>query len=85
MRKRFNRAAICSVNGNSGSYEASHKSHLLMLQEKHQHFCNMLVSGEISIDAPIISEGTIQPKFKTIKVFGKEMRVTIEEYNTHCL
>ena len=84
-RRHFSRAAVCSVSGNQGSYEASRKSHLLYLEEKHQHFCNMVVSGELSMDIPTISEGTIQPKFKTIKVFGKEMRVTIEEYNTHCL
>ena len=84
MRKRFNRAAICSVSGNQG-YEASHKSHLLYLEEKHQHFCNMLVSGELKLDVPILENGKASSKFKTIKVFGKEMKVTIEEYNTHCL
>ena len=32
---------------------------------------------------PTIKDGKFQPKFKTIRIFGKEMRLTIEEYNTH--
>lgn len=85
MRKRFNRNAICSVNGNSGSYEFTHKAHKNMLQEKHEHFSFLQVSGEIAFDMPSVSDGKFQPKFKTIRIFGKEMRLTIEEYNTHYL
>lgn len=80
MRKRINRAAICS----SDNYRTSKKLHMEMLEEKHSHFCGIAVSGEISIDVPIIKDNVITPKFKTIKVFGKDMRVTIEEYNEHC-
>ena len=84
MRKRFNRSAICSVDGNSGSYETSRKAHKEMLQEKHSHFCGMMVSGEIKIDVPTItSDGKVEPKFKTVTIFGKQMTLTIEEYNTH--
>jgi hypothetical protein len=84
MRKRFNRSAICSVNGNSGSYETSRKAHKEMLKEKHSHFCGLLVSGEIKVDVPVVNnDNTISPKFKTITIFGKEITLTIEEYNTH--
>ncbi len=79
MRQRFNRNAICS----SDNYRASRKAHLDSLQEKHNHFSFIGVSGEIAIDVPNVSNGKFQPKFKTIRIFGKEMRLTIEEYNTH--
>lgn len=70
MRKRTNRAAICS----SDNYAASKRNHVRMLREKHNSFCLMSVSGEISISS----------QYKTIKVFGKDMRISIEDYNSHC-
>ena len=79
MRKRFNRNAVCS----SENYLASRKAHRDFLQERHTHFCNILVSGELQIDVPEVGNGSFQPRFKTITIWGKEMRVTIEEYNTH--
>ena len=79
MRKRFNRNAVCS----SENYSASKKAHIELLKEKHDHFGGFMVSGEIALDVPTVDNGKFQPKFKTIKVFGKEMRITIEEYNTH--
>lgn len=81
MRKRFNRAAVCS----SANYRASRKAHLDMLDERHAHFKVMTLSGELSIDVPVIKGCKVTPKFKTIRVFGKDMRVSIEEYNTHCV
>ena len=79
-RKRINRLAICS----SDNYHNSKKLHSDYLQEKHSHFCGVTVSGEIKIDTPIVKGNTITPKFKTFRTFGKEMRVTIDEYNTYC-
>ena len=79
MRQRFNRGAVCS----SENYTASRRAHLSFLKEKHDHFCGLIVSGEITLDVPSVSDGKLQPKFKTIKIFGKEMKLTIEEYNTH--
>ena len=80
MRRRIDKRAICS----SDNYELSRKLHREYLQERHSHFCGMSVSGELSIDVPVSEQGEWTPKFKTIRVFGKDMRVTIEEYNTHC-
>lgn len=80
MRKRINRAAVCS----SGNYSTSKKIHLSMLEEKHSHFKSITVNGEIAIDVPVLKGEMVIPKFKTIRVFGKNMRVSIEEYNTHC-
>ena len=80
MRKRFNRNAVC----NSENYTASKKAHLDFLKEKHDHFCGVMISSEITFDVPKIdSNGGFEPKFKTITIFGKEMRLSIEEYNTH--
>jgi len=79
MRQRFNRNAICS----SANYRASRNAHLDFLQERHSHFCGMMVSGKFQIDVPNVKNGNFQPRFKTITVWGKQMKVTIEEYNTH--
>ena len=79
MRKRINRNAVCS----SENYQASKAAHLSMLKERHDHFCGMMISGEIKIDVPIIKDGNIEPKFRTITIFGKQMRLTSEEYKTH--
>lgn len=82
MRNRINRSAICS----SENYKASKKAHLDFLQERHTHFCGLMVSGEIKIDVPEISpKGEIEPKFKTITLWGKKIRLTMEEYKTHYL
>ena len=79
MRQRFNRGAVCS----SVNYSASRKAHLDFLKEKHDHFCGLIVSGEIALDVPSVNDGKFRPKFKTIRIFGKEMKLTIEEFNTH--
>lgn len=80
MRKRINRAAVCS----SENYSTSKKIHLSMLEEKHSHFKSMTINGEIAIDVSILKGDVVTPKFKTIRVFDKNMRVTIDEYNTYC-
>lgn len=46
-----------------------------MLKEKHKDF---------SFIASTISSTPYIPKYKTIKVFGKEMTVAREEYLEHC-
>ena len=79
MRKRFNRSAICS----SENYRASKAAHLSMLKEKHDHFAGFMFSGEMQVDIPKVnSKGVVLPKFKTLRIWGKDIRVTIEEYNT---
>lgn len=80
MRKRINRAALCSSN----NYYESRKLHKEFLKERHSHFNEIKVSGEISIDVPVAKHGDFTPKYRTIKVFGKEMTISIEEYNIHC-
>ncbi len=79
-RKRFNRVAICS----SDDYNNSRRIHKIFLNEKHSHFNEIIVNGDLSIDVPTVEGNKITEKFKTIRVFGKNMRITIEEYNAHC-
>ena len=55
----------------------------MYLRERHAHFNEMVVNGEISFDQPIFNDGKFTQKFKTIRVFGKEMRITIEEFREH--
>lgn len=78
-RKRFNRIAICS----SDDYKGSRKMHQIMLDERHQHFTFLLVSGEIKADLPIFKEGKLTPRYKTVRILGKDMRITMEEYREH--
>lgn len=80
MKKKVNRAAVCS----SENYQKSRRLHMEYLSEKHSHFNEMTVDGTLSFDQPIFKEGQMMPQYKTIRVFGHNMRVTIEEYNTHC-
>lgn len=79
MRKRINRAAVCS----SDNYSASKRVHQMYLRERHAHFNEMVVNGEITFDQPIFKDGNFTQKFKTIRVFSKEMRITIEEFREH--
>ena len=79
MRKRINRNAVCS----SENYSASKAAHLSMLKERHDHFCGLMISGELQVDIPKVnSKGVVLPKFKTLRIWGKDIKVTIEEYNT---
>ena len=73
MRKRVDRAAVCS----SENYSTSKRLHLSMLEEKHSHFKSMTVNGEIAIDVPVLKGDVVTPKFKTIRVFGKNMRLVL--------
>lgn len=71
MRKRINTNAICS----SDNYIASKRAHQNMLKEKHKDF------SFTAVTTPSIG---YVPKYKTIKVFGKEITITRDEYLEHC-
>lgn len=71
MRKRINVNAICS----SDNYRVSKRVHQNMLREKHKNFTFVAISTPSK---------PYTPKYKTIKVFGKEMTITMEEYLEHC-
>ena len=78
MRKRFNRGAICS----SENYVASKKAHQSFLKERHEHFSLLAISGEPASSMPTVTNSMFQPRTRTIKVFGKEITISAEEYNT---
>lgn len=74
-RKRYNRVAICS----SDNYRKSRLLHNEYLKEQHSHFKELTINGEISFDMPYKKN-----KFKKVRIFGKDMVLTIDEYNIHC-
>lgn len=78
-RKRFNRVAICS----SDDYKASRKMHQIFLEERHSHFSFLSVSGEIKADLATFKNGKLQPKFKTVRILGNDMKITMDEYREH--
>ena len=49
---------------------------LLTHSSRKPHFT---VNGELSIDVPVSKD-----KFKTITVWGKELKIRIEDYNIYC-
>ena len=78
MRKRINKAAICS----SENYEASRKLHIETLINNHQSFSGMAVSRTAN-DYNGINFHRDSGNYVTVKVFGKPIRITKEEYNEH--
>lgn len=77
MRKRINRAAICS----SENYRASKRAHKVFLEESHRNFNLLAISekincGSIPHDHP--------PKWVVIKVWGKLIQITYSEYLERC-
>lgn len=73
MRKRINRNAVCS----SENYNSSKRAHIEMLKENHANI------SLLTVNTPSVSKA-FTPKYKTIRVFGHEMRVSMEYYNTYC-
>lgn len=73
MRKRFNLGRICS----SDNYRLSRKIHLREVEKGHQAFCAMMISGELQLDVPKADDSG----FRTYTIKGKQMRLTVEEYN----
>lgn len=50
---------------------------LMELVQSGQH-SDLIVTGKIKIDTPVKEE-----RFKTILIFGKEMKISIEEHRVH--
>lgn len=66
-RKRINACSVCS----SEDYRASKHAHLNYLREVH----DSLVSGKLDF-----SEENYAPRYKYITVWGKRIKLTLEEY-----
>ena len=95
MRSRFNRYSLCSHTTPDGQSYTGQQEQLrkkfekgTITREELRAYCLMMhstkpatftVNGEISFDIP-----KSETKFKTITVWGKDIKVTIEEYNRHC-
>ena len=96
MRSRFNRYSLCSHTTPDGqSYTGEHEQLRkkfekgTITREELRAYCLMMhstkpatftVNGEISFNVP-----KSETKFKTITAWGKNIKVTIEEYNKHCV
>ena len=63
----------------SSSPENKARMALAKLERLAVKYGELTVTGELSVDVQ-----TSPCKYKTIKVWGKEMKVTMEEYNLHC-
>lgn len=59
------------------------QSELLELAEFRSKRSPISVTGKMSVDIPVVDIPVSKEKFKTITIWGKEMQVTIEEYNKH--
>lgn len=76
IKNKFRRGnLLCRAQGDSPIYETSHRERLKVLQENHdKHFTGMAI-------------GFLAPKqesdIHTVKVFGKEMKLTKEEYERY--
>lgn len=95
MRHHFNRQALCSHatpegKGFMGEREKLHKkfnagtitkeelwAYTLMLHSEKK--TTFTVNGEVCFDVPKSDDS-----FKTIRIWGKDIKVSIEEYKTHC-
>lgn len=75
MRKRINRAAVCS----SENYEVSRRLHLESVINSHNTFTGMAVAREAK-DYNGINYEALTDKYVTVKVFGKPIKVTKKEY-----
>lgn len=77
MEKKNNHSALY-FNNNKASQDL-----LNLLDERNSHFHNITVDGEINIDIPVIDGDNVTSTFKTIKISGKKMKVSVEEHKIH--
>lgn len=82
MRRRINKAAICS----SENYSVSRRVHQSALIEAHTSFDMMAVSGKVAKEDKLTlgKQFLRAAQLVTIKVFGKPLKVTKAEYEAHC-
>ena len=79
MRKRINKRAICS----SENYRESKLLHMEMLIDNHCTFGHISKS-EVTIKAKELAAlSGYKPQYVTVKVMGKEQKVSIEIYEKY--
>ena len=80
-RKRFKKDRICS----SDNYLISRELHKEYLQQCHEHFRQLEISGEIKFDIPAKKEnGKPNSGFVTVRIWGNLMKMTVEQHRIHC-
>lgn len=79
MRKRINKRAICS----SENYKESKLLHMEMLIDNHCTFGN-ISKAEVTVKAEELATlGSYKSQYVTVKVMGKEQKVSIEIYEKY--
>ena len=79
MRKRINKRAICS----SENYKESKLLHMEMLIDNHCTFGNISKS-EMTVKAEELTAlSNYKPQYVTVKVMGREQKVSIETYEKY--
>jgi hypothetical protein len=82
MRQRFNRFSLCSHTTPDGKSYQGEQAKL------HKKFCNGTITRD-ELKSYCLMMHSSKPTakeagFRTIKVWNKEVKVTLEEYNTYC-
>lgn len=79
MRKRINKRAVCS----SDNYHESKVLHIEHLIDNHCTFSNILKS-EVTVKAEELAAlHSFKPEYITVKVMGREQRVSMETYEKY--
>lgn len=79
MRKRINKRAVCS----SDNYHESKVLHIEHLIDNHCTFGNILKS-EVAVKAEELAAlHSFKPQYVTVKVMGREQRVSVETYEKY--
>lgn len=79
MRKRINKRAVCS----SDNYHESKVLHIEHLIDNHCTFGNILKS-EVTVKAEELAAlHSFKPQYVTVKVMGREQRVSVETYEKY--
>ena len=68
---------VCSSENYRESKRECAQLHLEEVKRAHNSFCAMVVSGILQLDVPKADNSG----FRTYRIKGKEMRLTVEEYN----
>lgn len=53
------------------------------LEKQYSHYKNLRITGKIEMDIPVVENGQMTNQFKTIKIKGKDIQLTIDNHVIH--
>ncbi len=53
------------------------------LEKQYSHFQNLRITGELTMDIPVLENGQVTNKFKTIHIKGQNLKLTIKDHTIH--